>query len=43
MKRKYRVYSDGTLVRVFPGGILGSFVWPDIDSLLRSIRWQNAD
>jgi len=35
-RRRYRIMSDGSIYRVFPGGILGSFCWPDIDSVLRS-------
>jgi len=42
MKRRYRIMSDGTVYRIFPGGIKGSFCWPNMDSVLRSLRWHHV-
>lgn len=42
MKRKYRIMSDGTVYRIFPGGIRGSFCWPDMASVERSYRWHRV-
>jgi hypothetical protein len=41
-KRRYRIMSDGTVYRIFPGGIRGSFCWPNMDSVWRSLRWHRV-
>jgi len=43
MKRRYRVMSDGTVYRVFPGGVLGSFAFPDMASVFRVLDAINND